>query len=387
MLDRAGSLRLVLIAASLGPGGAERVMATLANGWVRRGDSITIITLDGSLHSFFQIDSAIQRVAVAAFAQDTNRRSRIRHLFVILREALKLRRILRTTTPDAVLSFIDSTNVLMLLALLGTGYPRVVSERSDPAMVPLSGTWCLLRKILYPTADRIVVQTPGAAKFFDGWLAAKVAVIPNPVIVPRRETQIDVNVPRPAIVSLGRFTEEKRFDDLIEAFAMIAPRHSDWSLVIGGDGPLRSVMTEKVKKLGLEHRVLLPGLIKNSAALLERADIYVLSSRFEGFPNALCEAMALGRPVVATDCPSGPRAIVRHEVDGVLVPPLRPAKLAEAIERLIVSPAERKRLGAAATEIADRFKLDSILNAWDAEIRNAMLLRNGSSKVMSEARL
>lgn len=366
MSDPATPLRLLLVAANLGPGGAEKVLTLLANAWARQGSRVTLVTLDGTTGAFFPLDLSIDRLATETFV------GRPGLIFRLIRDALKLRRIVRRTSPDAVVSFINSTNVLVLLALLGTRYPRIVSERSDPAIAPLSVVWRVLRWMLYPTADRVVVQTSSAAEFFGGGMARRLAIIPNPVVTPSDDTPADVEVPRPVVVSLGRFTEEKRFVDLVDAFAMVAPRHPEWSLVIAGDGPLRAGLERHIEMLGLSGRVRLPGVTKAPAALLQRADIFVLPSRFEGFPNALCEAMALGRPVIATDCPSGPRHIVLHDSNGLLVPPMQPAALAESIEELIGSPERRAALGAGAASITEKFAIGSILDDWTVVVRTAM---------------
>lgn len=365
-------LRFTLVVSSLGPGGAERVLTTLANAWAARGNEVTILTFQGLSTDFYQLDPLIRRGDIGMLPPVSGP---IRHLKIVvelLKQALRLRGAIKASRPDVVLSFIDVTNVTTLLALIGTAYPRIVSERSDPAMVLLGTAWRTLRRIFYLTADRIVVLTEAAAQFFRGWSDSKVAIIPNPVVHPRRGSQVEIDILQPAIVALGRFTEEKRFEDLIDAFAIVAPRHRKWSLIIGGDGPLRPVLQQKVDNLGLRERIVLPGLIKDTTALLECADIYVLSSRFEGFGNALCEAMALGRPVIATDCPSGPRTLVSDGIDGILVPPMAPLALAGAIDRLICSPDERERLGRAAAAITKRFALETVLADWERVLTAAI---------------
>jgi GalNAc-alpha-(1->4)-GalNAc-alpha-(1->3)-diNAcBac-PP-undecaprenol alpha-1,4-N-acetyl-D-galactosaminyltransferase len=362
--------------ATLGPGGAERILSMLANRWVERGFDVTIVTLEKTDRDFYPLSSSVCRMTVPLATAGRKRTGRFALAIRLLRQAAALRRLVRTKNPDAVLSFIDSTNVMMLLSLIGTRFPRVVSERSDPAMVPLAAIWRILRAILYPSADRVVVQTEGAGRFFSGRVARRLAIIPNPVVRPDLDGEGEFKAPSPVIMSLGRFTEEKRFEDLLEAFAMIAPRHPEWSLLIAGDGPLRPALIQRAQALGLERRVLLPGLVEAPAHLLNRCDIYVLSSRFEGFPNALCEAMALGRPVIATDCPSGPRAIVRNGIDGILVPPMQPKALAKALDRLMSSPDECERLGAAAATIVDRFKLDPIIDTWEAVLLSAIQARH-----------
>ena len=124
--------------------------------------------------------------------------------------------------------------------------------------------------------------------------------------------------------------------------------------------------------LGLTDRILLPGRVSNPEAALKQADLFVLPSRFEGFPMALCEAMAAGLPVIAADCPTGPREIIRPDVDGILIPPEDPAALAAALARLMDDDALRHRLGGRAAEVVDRFSVDRIMAMWEAIVADAL---------------
>ncbi len=361
--------RLTLVISSLVGGGAERVLTILANGWVSRGTEVTLATLDDRA-PFYALDFRVARRPLGVAGISANSLAAV---WNNLRRVGALRRAIRQSRPDAVVSFADVTNVLTLLATRGLGIPVVVSERSDPAFCPIGIVFGILRGWLYPRADAVIVQSEEDRRFFSAAIQARTDVIPNPVLPAEAVRQEDAapSASGKTVISLGRLSKEKGFDLLIDAFGRIAPERPEWSLEIWGEGPQRPLLEKMAAERGHTGRIRLRGQTASPQEKLLRADLFVLCSRFEGFPNALCEAMACGLPVLAVDCPSGPRQIVQDGVDGILVPPDDPAALADGMRRLMEDRELRRRLASRAPEVAQRFGLDRVLGLWEAVLERA----------------
>lgn len=359
-------MRLTLVINSLAAGGAERVLSVLANAWAARGHDVTLITYDDGRRAFYELDKDVRRQPLGLAGASTGFLSAVGNN---LRRIRRLRAELRRGAPDCVVSFVDQVNVLTAIAAIGTGSRVVVCERVDPAMAPISPTWRTLRNRTYRLADVVVVQTRAAIASLPASGRARAVIIPNPVRAPGAVRSTRTRLRR-LVLGIGRLVPQKGFDLLLAAFARLQGRFSDWDLVILGEGPLQAELAATVAREGLSDRVRLAGLTSTVDEYLAQADVFVLPSRFEGFPNALCEAMSWGVASIAADCPSGPREIVQDGVDGVLVPPEDVPALTAALARLMSSDAERTRLGARAREVSHRYNLDAVLAAWDIAIRS-----------------
>lgn len=357
-------MKLLFFISSLQCGGAERVCASLCSHWADHGWEVTLATFDdGSAPPFFPLSPRVRHLTLGLQRRSTGL---VHSVVNNLRRVPRLRRLVARERPDRVLAFIDGTNVLALLAARGSGIPVVVSERIDPAHHPIPLAWRVLRRLTYPWAHAIAVQTRAAAAYFPASWQSRIVVLPNPVPAPQGAAAGPATS-RPArrtVVAMGRLERQKGFDLLIRAFASIAPARPDWDVTILGEGGEREALEADVARAGLSGRVRLPGRERDVASILRRSDLFVLPSRYEGFPNALCEAMACGLPVIAFDCPSGPAEIVHDGIDGRLVPAEDVAALAAALYELSGDEDARRSLGARASEIGARFSLPAVAALW-----------------------
>jgi GalNAc-alpha-(1->4)-GalNAc-alpha-(1->3)-diNAcBac-PP-undecaprenol alpha-1,4-N-acetyl-D-galactosaminyltransferase len=356
--------RITLAISSLSSGGAERVMSLMANHWASKGWSVTVVTLSAPETDFFDLSPRISRVSLCMEQPSTGVVSASWRNIARVRA---LRSAIRSSRPDAVISFIESMNVLTLLATRLMTTPVVVAERTDPREHKIGVAWSALRRGLYPKAAALVVQTRGVLT----WAIERVGeekahVIPNPVPQTRSVRSNAVAAyPRPFILAVGRLTREKGFDLLLRAFAKSSKLYSEWSLVILGEGSEREALERLTQELGIAARVHLPGRHAEPAAVMAQASLFVLSSRFEGFPNSLLEAMACGLPVVSFDCRSGPGEIIRDGVDGILVPPEDVPALADAMQELMGHPERRDLLARRGVEATRRFGTETVMRMWE----------------------
>ena len=356
-------MRITCVSSHLWGGGAERVLCILASGWAQQGHEVTILTFQTADARSYPLHSSVQVRHLALMSASANL---IKGLFQNLRRVRVLRRAIRDSQPDIVVSFLDQTNVLTLLAARGLPKPVIVTEHIDPSHYHIGPIWSGLRRLLYPSADFLVCPSGAALAKFQAIIRVRGRAIPDPIAVPNHPRLEPRNSTGGGhtLIAMGRLAPQKGFDLLLQAFSRIAGRHPDWSLTIVGFGPLRSELEEQSRSLNLADRVRFAGEVTDPFPLLRAADLFVFSSRFEGFGMALAEAMACGLPAVSFDCPSGPGEIIRHEVDGILVPPEDINALAAALDRLMSDPEERKRLAARAPEAEIRFSPEKILAQW-----------------------
>lgn len=364
-------MRLCLVISSLRSGGAERVATTLANHWTSKGWSITVVTLASETTDFYELDPTVRRIALDCVGHSS---SRIAGLVNNLRRIRAVRRALRAEKSDIALGFMPSVNIITGLACVGTGITVVGSEHIHPPMAPLEQPWRSMRHVVYPHLAAVSALTSSSADWVRQYTGARqVPVMPNPIAYPLPDGAPHIN-PEAAVrglageytlLAVGRLAYEKGFDQLLDAFAAVRPSQPQWHLLILGEGPLRDDLLDKRARLGLEGSVAMLGAVGNIGDWYAVADAYVMTSRFEGFGNTLAEALAYGVPAVAVDCETGPREILRHEVDGLLVPQDDHKALVEALDRLMADPVLRARFAQRAIEARERFAVERVAGQWE----------------------
>lgn len=362
-------MNILLVLHSLECGGAERVSAVLARQWTLLGHQVSVLTFESKSKDFYQLPANVSRYSI-----DSARSSSgfFDGLWANIIRIFNLRARFVRHKPDLVISMTSKVNIVCLLAAVGyKGLRVVVSERTYPPMLPLGRSWEFLRKLTYGLADAVVVPTQKAREWASKNTRARlIEVIPNPSIwpLPVESTSFspeDFLPPgRKRIIGVGRLCSEKSFDKLIAVFANLAATNGDWDLVIVGDGPLRKPLSAQAVALGVADRVFFPGCISNVGEWLESASVFALCSSFEGFPNALLEAMTAGLAVVSFDCDTGPADLIDNGVNGLLVPAGDVKSFEKALLTLLRDAGLRACLAESAVGVRQRLAIAEIANRW-----------------------
>jgi glycosyltransferase involved in cell wall biosynthesis len=293
---------------------------------------------------------------------------------------LALRRFMTNERPDVIVSFLPNVNVAAVLASIGLGIPLIICEHTDPFFAPIPRLLRLACKFTYPLADTLTVLTDIIANKYaaHGLFLPRIRVMPNPIF----EQLMNVvhrgsnDVAKKRLLGIGRLADVKQFSLLIRVFANLSDRHSQWGLRIVGEGNLWADLQQQIADCGLASRIELTGATLAIGDELAEADIFVLTSRYEGFSLVLLEAMAVGLPCVSFDCPSGPREITMDGQLALLVPPNDEHALELALERLMLDADLRQTLGRhARASVKERFSLDKILGQWDLLFEELGILR------------
>jgi glycosyltransferase involved in cell wall biosynthesis len=358
-------MKILIYISSLTSGGAEKVATLMANAWCNRYQ-ITLLTDTPQEEDFFSIDPKVTRRSTHFRVNHHNLLQKVASHFLGLKQ---LREIVKHEAPDVIISHMDLANVRMLLATYGLKIPIIVEDHNNPKLKGMPQPWRLLKPFAYRQASYIVLLTKELLNYYPKSLYrhTKIRFIPNPLNIPKKIPYThEVTLNHPTFIALGSLTDQKGFDILLHTFAEVVKQRPAWHLTILGEGKLRSHLEALSKELGIDKKVSMPGRVNHPYSVLKEAEVYVMSSRFEGFPVALCEALGVGVPSISFDCPTGPSDIINHTINGLLVDYLNRDKLAEAMIHLADNPALRKQLSHEAKKINETLKIDTIMPQWEA---------------------
>ena len=357
MTEAPGRPKLVATILSLGGGGAERVLARLLRE-LRPSFEISLVV-------FEKDDVYAKEVEDAGIPIELVSKETPKPLFLA-----RLRKAIRSKRPDVVLSFLSYTNVATSLALAGTGIPLVLAERNNYRAELASARFGAVKRLLLRLACRrknvraITSISEAVARMIreDFRPKAPVVAIPNGLDVAALERAMAAELApeelalfgEQTVIACGRLTPQKNFALLLRAFARGGPFSKQARLIVLGQGELEGELRALAEELGIADRVAFPGFRANPHAWVSKATLFVLSSDFEGCPNALAEALFTNGCCVSTDCPTGPAELVDDGVDGLLVPRGDERALSDAIETLLSDAALRARLSEKARARAAR---------------------------------
>lgn len=352
---------IVIVTRNMLAGGAERVISQLANYFVENEIVCNIVTLDCK-EVQYEIDNRIKIIPIG-------KKSSNKGLDKFFRYS-RLRKILLEQKPDVVLAMPEEIGIYVLLAMLGTSIPVYVSERNNPWVMPDQKITRILRTLMYPFATRLIFQTEMAKSYFSEKIQKKGIVLNNPVDASRIPKQY-CGEREKVIVAAGRLAKQKNFELLIRSFSEFHKEHSDYKMIIYGEGKMRSELENLIKELKLDSKITLPGIKTNLLQLINSAAMFVLSSDYEGMPNVLLEAMCMGMPVISTDCPSGgPRQLIENGVNGLLVPVNDIMALSDAMDKMTCTD-NAKFISDNAYKIREVVVSDKIFKDWEQYLFSA----------------
>ena len=355
-------MKIVFVTQPLSTGGTERVVAALANRFFEIGHEVKIIIVDNGDKNTYFTYKEIELVYV----------DKPNNLVVdFFHRARVIRKYLKKYKPDVVLPFATQKNVSVLFAMLFTKQKIIISERNNPYKDPRSRYLRILRKLLYFTADGYVFQTEGAKEYFSKSIQKRACVIANPINSSIPDVWTGKREPR--IVMINRLDSQKNIKMGISAFSQIVSKHPEYTLEIYGKGPLEDELKQYIAKKKLNGNVKLKGFCSNVTEQIRNAEIYLLTSDYEGMSNSLMEALALGLVCISTDHPTGgAKALIRNGENGMLIPVRNTEACTQAIDRVISSDSLKERLSKNAVKIREQLSVENIAIQWMEYIRKVI---------------
>ena len=347
--------KIVFYINTLQRGGAERVLANLANQFVNAGYAVFFIT-SYSLEDEYILDLKIQRFNLEEVERSSNL------VFKNIKRISKLKRVLKEINPHLIISFLPETIFRILFINLNNNIPIVISVRNDPKIEYKRLSYKVLARILYLRADWIVFQTETAKNWFSKRIKNKSSVIFNQVDDAFFQVK---RVKEEYYCAIGRLVEQKNYSMMIKAFAKFVTSYPDEKLYIYGEGGLKEDLYELIQTLGMDNNIFLKGITNGVPDILARAKAFLMTSDYEGVRNAVLEAMAVGVPVISTDCPcGGPKTVIEDGKSGILVPVGDELALLKALNLLQNDEHLRKNMSLEEKKYAINYNPEIVFCKW-----------------------
>lgn len=362
-------MKIVFNCLSMEKGGAERVIATLANKFIVENE-VTIITLINS-DIRYELDKRIKIMPIDN--KDFFKQKKLKKILIKLsfKRLTKLAKIIKKENPDVIISFLPEPSMrLMLIKKFSKTIkkiPTIISIRNNPITEYKNKIIYFVMKHLYKEVDGLVLQTEEAKKYFEDIIKdeKKLKIISNPINEKFVLENTYTREREKTIITVGRIEEQKNQRLLIDAFKEVVKKHDDYKLLIYGKGKLKDELQQYIKEINITDKVIFKGQVDNIKEEILKAGIFVLSSNYEGMPNALMEAMALGLPCVSTDCPcGGPKTLIKNKDNGILVEVNNIEEMIQAINFLIENGETAKKIGESASKIKENYSIDIIYREW-----------------------
>lgn len=350
--------KILFAALSLTGGGAERVVSVLSSALAEKGYEVGVLLFQTS-KAEYALSDRVKRFQMDAETY-VSKGKRLRFI----------RKVLKQTRPDYLIPFVFEPMLYCYIANLGLPTKYIATVRNYPKLYPSESWRRAVAAWISTHCHKCMLQTQEQAACFrwkseDSWF-----VVPNPVDSRFPQAEYTCRETAKRLTAAGRLNEQKDYPTMIAAFAMAADKFPEAVLDIYGAGEERERLEQDIQDRHLENRVFLRGRTENVLEALKQADGYILSSKYEGMPNSLMEAMAVGLPCVSTVCPTGPRDLIEDGESGLLVPVGNAQALAAAMEKLLSDADLRKRLGENARKtIQERYTLDSVVAAFEEGLR------------------
>ncbi len=342
--------KIVIIISNISMGGAQRVAFTLARWLISQNIDAVVIAL-GSSYNNYEVGNDIKLIKLE---QKSKKEA--------INTVRKLHDIISSESPSVVITMGVPLCIYTVPAIFGTHVPHIISERNDPNHFLGKKFVAHIARLLMQFADGFVFQTPDARAFYCEKIQKRSRVIPNPLLASYLP---EAKFKKGNIVTVGRLTAQKNHKLLIDSFALFVKIHPKFCLNIYGSGELRDKTKDYVIQKGLQHKIFINEACNDVLERIKSAEMFVMSSDFEGMPNALMEAMAMGLPCISTDCPcGGPKFLIEDEENGLLVPVGDCHRLLQAMEKIAEDETLRIRISQNAKLIKDRLSVDIVCNNW-----------------------